>query len=345
MSRNVQVRPGNRWLEFKKKQYSDREIGYYLLTKISKGKIVELLTTTLLLWVLIKEKAHKYDLLHFHIAYPLLIHYHLWKRWIKTRVLISEHWSAYHFNFYLPQSSSKLEGIKRIFRQGIPVIAVSHALLQDIRKFSGSEDFPGHVLPNVIDLATFRYVEGKVQPNVPVFFMVNVWREIKNPFPMLAAFHALVAGGIEMKLILGGYGSLLENMQHFVDEKGIGAFIDFPGKMNKQEIADVLQQSDAYLFSSEYETFSIACAQALCCGVPLIGPSIPAILEYAGERDMVTVYGNNPESWEAAFRQFFEKRALFHREEIAERAAARFSAEAITESYGQIVEGLSRTDA
>ncbi|MBL4775965.1 MAG: glycosyltransferase [Mariprofundus sp.] len=335
---NVQVRSGSRWFEFKKKQYSETETGYYLLTRISKGKIIELLTTLLLLWVLKKEKANQYDLLHVHIAYPLLIHYRWWKRWIKTKVLISEHWTAYHFNFYLPENSPKLKAFKRIFQQQIPLIAVSNALLQDIREFSGGAEFPGHVLPNVIDLAEFRYSEKKHLSGVPTFFTVNLWRDIKNPFPMLEGFLDLARSGERFKLIIGGYGPLLEKMQQFVSEnKGCEA-IKFTGAMNKTEIAEALWDSDAYVFSSSYETFSVACAQALCCGVPLMGPSIPAIREYAGRKDMIIVPGNSAEGWENTIRQFLNEKPQFDRQAISCRAVARFATAPIQQRYGEILD-------
>lgn len=338
---NVQVQPGYRWFQFRYFKYSEKESGYFILCKVKSQKIIELLTSLLLLWVLNREKVNKYDLLHVHIAYPLLTYFFLWKKWLTTKVLISEHWSAYHYNFYLPKNTRKLERIKIIFRQQIPVVAVSTVLLQDIRHFSGADDFRGEVIPNVIDQEYFCFDEQVEIPVISQFFMVNVWRDIKNPFPLLEAFNKLVVEGIELRLILGGYGPLLEKMQLFVEENGLNGVIKFPGVMTKSEIAKALMESDAYLFSSKYETFSVACAQALCCGVPLIGPPIPAILEYAGDKDMITVHENNATDWEVAIRKFMEKRNDFCRSEIAERAANLFSTEVLKVKYSRIVDEIS----
>ena len=115
---HVQVRDDERWFGYEKVEYSERETGYYISTRIKTFRIIEILTTLLLLWALFRNRARQYDLLHFHIAYPLLTYYHIWKKFIKVPVIISEHWSAFHFNFYMPRETNKLDRMKNIFHQG-----------------------------------------------------------------------------------------------------------------------------------------------------------------------------------------------------------------------------------
>ncbi len=335
---NVQVRPSRRWFELRHIRYSDNESGYYLMTKITKSKVLECLTTLLLLLVLYKEKPNRYDMMHVHIAYPLLIHYHLWKFIIKCKVIISEHWSAYHFNFYLPTNTPKLNGIKNIFRHNIAVVAVSEALLNDIRRFSGTHSFPSFVLPNVIDTENFHFQPTYRHSEVPCFFAVNVWRAVKDPFPLLLAVARIVEKGLKLRLLIGGFGPLLSDMREFVNANGLEEHIAFLGPMDKEAIADTLLHCDAYLYSSKYETFSIACAQALCCGVPLIGPAIPAIQEYAGPDEAVTIPKNSPEEWLPGIERFLVERAKYNRERISSKFSRRFSIENFKHQYLRILE-------
>jgi len=335
---NVQVREGKKLFEYRYIRYSDAEEGYYLLSSIKSLKIIEILTTFLLLWVLMRSHYKKYDLLHFHIAYPLLTYYSWWKRIIKKPLLISEHWSAYHFNFYMPKETKKLDRVKNIFRQNIPLITVSKALLKDIQMFSGTENFPATVIPNIIDPKYFYYKNNSVSSEIPVFFMVNVWRSIKNPFPMLEAFAALASKEIPFQLNIGGYGPLLEEMQNFVKEHKFDSQVSFLGKMDKTEIAKELASSDAYLFSSEYETFSVACAQALSCGCPLIGPSIPAILEYAEpQKDIVLLEENTTQAWIHSIELFIENLSAYNRIKVAKKAEKYFSNENIKKLYQEFL--------
>ncbi|MDQ7085037.1 MAG: hypothetical protein Q9M36_08930 [Sulfurovum sp.] len=107
----------------------------------------------------------------------MLSYYYCWKHIIKRPILISEHWSAYHFNFYMPWESKKLERIKKIFRQNIPIITVSKTLLNDIENFSNTQIPSSIIIPNVIDQSTFFY-NKKENNQVSTFFSVNHIGEI-----------------------------------------------------------------------------------------------------------------------------------------------------------------------
>ena len=334
---HVEVRNNESWFKYEKIDYSEKETGYYILTCIKTFRVIEILSVFLLLWALFRAKVTKYDLLHFHIAYPLLTYYHLWKKVIKVPVIISEHWSAYHFNFFMPKETTKLDRIKKIFHQGLPLITVSKALLNDIQTFSGTKEFPSYVIPNVIDLDVYYY---KPQNNVnvkPIFFIVNFWRSIKNPFPMLEAFSKLAEEGIDFELRIGGYGPILEEMKAFVKKHSLSEHTVFLKKMYREGIAREMSQADAYLFSSEYETFSAVCAQALSCGCPLIGPSLPAILEYAGIDDMIMLESNDIKSWEMALKAFLKTKDHFNHENISQKAQSFLSHEKIKEQYMEII--------
>jgi len=331
---HVEVRNDKKtWFKYKKIKYSNKETGYYILTKINSFRVIEILTTFLLMWVLTKPKFKQYDLLHFHIAYPLLTYYHWLKRIIKKPIVLSEHWSAFHYNFFMPKTTKKLNRIKKIFKQKIPLITVSKALLKDIQEFSGTKNFSSIVIPNVIDYSVYYYKEQKVTPKKTVFFIVNFWREIKNPLPMLDAFAKLTSKGVNYELKIGGYGDYLDIVKQHVKELNIESNVEYLGKMDKQQIAEQSQNSSAYLFSSKYETFSAVCAQALCCGCPLIGPPIPAILEYAGKREMINLETDDREGWKEALLDFIENKNKFNRKQISIDAQKYLSHKKIKKQY------------
>lgn len=334
---HVQVVEGDKWFKYERVSCSNKETGYYITTRIKTFRIIELLTTFLLFWALFRSKVKQYDILHFHIAYPLLTYYYLWKKIIKIPLIISEHWSAYHFNFFMPKETKKLDRMKNIFHQGLAVITVSKALLDDIQTFSGTKEFPAYVIPNVIDLNVYNYKEQPRTNDKPRFFIVNLWRSIKNPYPMLEAFSKLAKEDVDFELRIGGYGPILDDMKNFVDEHGLHEKISFLGKMYKEEIAKEMNEADAYLFASEYETFSVVCAQALSCGCPLIGPALPAIMEYAGIDDMIMLNSNDVEGWEVALKSFINMKEDFNHRSIAQRAEAFLSHGKIKEQYKELI--------
>lgn len=342
---NIQVRVGGKLLRYEYVRYSDTEEGYYFFTSIQSHKIIELLTTILLLYALYKSKYKKYDILHFHIAYPLLTYYSIWKKIITLPILISEHWSAYHFNFYMPWNTKKLDRIKCIFKQKIPLITVSNTLLKDIQKFSNVNDFSSMVIPNVIDQTTFFYEKKATTNEIPTFFAVNNWRKIKNPFPMLEGFASVYREELDFKLIIGGYGEELDAMKAYILKEGFYQKVTFLGKMSKQEITHMLRESDAYLFSSTYETFSVVCAQALCCGVPLIGPKLEAINEYADIDSFLSLSSNDSKKWATILYKFIETREAYDRKLIAMKAHEYLSSDIIEKQYKNSLDDWFGTDA
>lgn len=329
----VQVRPTSRgWPTFSRPLLDGGARGYILHAPVRPGsKLLEWVSTLLLLGVLLREKAWRFTALHFHIAYPLLMQFRLWRWLFRKPIVISEHWSAYHYRFHLPKDSRALEHMRRPFQQGFAVLAVSEALLADIRAFAQRDDFRGVVLPNVVPL--HGAAEG--HRDVPVLFAVNRWVSVKNPMAMLEGLHRAAQAGLEFTLEIGGYGDLIEEMTAFVETSALRGRTRFTGKMTKPEIAAQLATSDGYLFSSDYETFSIACAEALGAGVPLIGPHIPAIAEYAGPEDRIELASRSPDAWQEAITAFVETwaRGSWDRAAIARRAEARFSQTRLRADY------------
>ena len=337
---NIQSRKSETFFTFCHKKYNNNEEGVFILSSTPWQRLHEFFTTILLIYVLFKKKANEFDLIHVHIAYPLLVHYWILKYIIKKPILISEHWSAYHYNFYLEHDNKNLNSIKSIFRNKLPLITVSKSLLNDITRFSGTFQFNNSIIPNFINDV---FLESEILKNLqttPTFFTVNLWRDIKNPFPMLKAFALLSSSEYDFNLIIGGYGPLLEKMVDYVKSSSLAHHTQFLGKMDSHQICESLKISDAYLFSSEYETFSVACAQALCTGTPLIGPMIDAISEYATPLDWKVVEQNDVNNWYSALVSFIENRFDYNHENIANRARTRFNKNQLKSQYLDIITKL-----
>ena len=333
---HVQVRQeGRAWLRMRCVELGDGATGHYLLTRFRRPRVQEFLTTALLLLVLVRMRAWRFDLLHFHIAWPLLAHAHLWRRLFRRPAVISEHWSAYHDGFYLPEGSPAHRRMQRPFRLGMPVIAVSRALLDDIRNFVRPSPVQGYVIPNVVPL--YGYTPRNRE--IPVLFAVNRWRPIKNPATLIDGLARAADRGARFQLVIGGFGDALEEMKQQVECSALAERTRFLGKMSRQEVAAQLARSDGYVFSSRYETFSVACAEALAAGVPLIGPRLSAIAEYAGPDDWEYVMAGDPESWAEAVTRFLERLSSegFDRSAIARRAADRFAPQAIQQNYLRVI--------
>lgn len=333
---HLQVKPSDK---FKLIRNNDaRLMQRILLIPVQSWFLIEILTALLLGYYLIKLKAaKKFDIINFHIAYPLLTYWHLIKRFIKVPVIITEHWSAYHFHFNV-REPKKLQRIKRIFRQGLPVITVSEALKTDIRNFAGNSVFPQIVIPNSVSR---EFVYG--HPSIPeknTFFMVSGWKWPKRPDIVIEAFAAFLKESKKKYFLrIGGYGSLLPEMEKQVAALGLTDKVSFLGKLNSADIADEMRAAIAFLHCSEYETFSVVCAEALSTGCPVVASGVGGIIELVDSDSGILVEDNEVNSWKDALHHI--SILSLYRERIATRAEVKYTSGSVGEKYYRTLLKLS----
>lgn len=313
---HFQIKPSGKlkFLSEKEKGFTQR----ILHIPVRSWLITEILCFFWLFWKLVVLRMHKkYDIINFHIAYPLLTYWHLMKKFVNTPVVITEHWSAYHFNFGVDKS---LRRIQRIFKQNIPLIAVSKTLLKSIKKFASSE-FPGFILPNVVNENIFFKDAKTIRGDE--YFMVSYWKEPKDPFIAMETFLKFNKEG-KYKLNIGGYGPQWEVMEEWVEEKGVLS-INLLGRLTSEEIASLMRSCKAFLHPSNYETFSVVCAEAVCCGALVIAPAEGAIPEVVGENGIL-IDSNTRENWQIALKDSLDfpysslnKVTRFYQQEVKTR--------------------------
>ena len=301
------------------------------------------LSSIWLMLVLIACRAWRYQIFHFHIAIPLLIYVGFWNKLWRKQIIITEHWSAYHFNFDLPYGSRAHLRLSSPFKQGYPVFSVSNSLARDLLKFSNLPASNHFVIPNYVPLhgASKRHLRDSI-----VLFTVNRWVGIKNPLPMIRSIVNLIDSGVPIELLVGGDGPLLPEMRSLCQSSKSQSAVVFKGWMTKGQISKQLAKSDAYIFNSFYETFSIACAEALGAGLPLIGPEIPSILEYSSAGDyQIVENGESMFSWNSALHSFLYRFHLgqFKRHEIASRAFSRLNSSRIKSLYARSMSTLLKS--
>ncbi|WMN12185.1 glycosyltransferase [Marivirga salinae] len=238
--------------------------------------IKELTYFLFVFYIFIVKRTHKkYDIINFHVAYPMLTFWHWIQRWVKKPVVITEHWSAYHFNF---GTKKKLPRIRRIFQQNIPVISVSNALSNDIKQFAQS-NFPTYVVHNIVDEKIFYPDKNFKKENY--FFAVSQWKPPKNPLVVMDAFlSSSISDTYQLKI--GGYGVLWNKMKNFVIENKAENKIILLEELTSHEIAYHMKKCKAFLHPSDYETFSVVCAEAVSCGAFVIAPNIGGLPEVIG---------------------------------------------------------------
>jgi L-malate glycosyltransferase len=332
---HVQVRNEGGFFKIESGSYSRNEHYLILNTRVQSWFFIERLHLLLLFILRWKIRMNQFQVINFHVAYPLLRFTEIVQRKLGKKIIVTEHWSAYRKGFNLPTGNKARIRIESIFHHHIPVLTVSRALMNDIKTFAGVSDFPQFVVPNVVDVHLFYPAEKiRVPETKTQFLMVAEWAPIKRPFLVLQAFKQLVKQKPEVELSIIGKGYQWEAMVQFVKDNHLEGNIFFHGRKSKKEIGEALRNTDLFLLPSEYETFSVVCAEAQCCGVPVIASNVGGIKEVVAPPGGILVE-NILDEWVDAIQSVLDadRYNLFNRIEIANGAAKRFSKQEVGKLY------------
>lgn len=328
---HVQVRSNSGRFRLRFGRRSERE--RYLLADVPwpESRLVEWATVGLLFIARLWVGRRWWGVVQAHIAYPLLVHRGIFRFLFGRQLVLCEHWTAYRFGFHLPVDSKARRRMIRMFHPGIPIIAVSKALAADIRAFCSGLSLKIIRIPNVVRPDIFHCVNSSTQPRDSCsFLMVAHWGRIKLPFLVLEAMVRLLPRYPHLRLRIVGQGHQSEEMKAFVATNKLGSHVDFLGALSKSEIAAEMRGSSAFLHPSAYETFSVVCAEALCCGIPVIASNVGAVPEVVGTDG--TLVENTVVAWQTALEDFIREPSRLNPSEVSKRALLRFSPEAVAAS-------------
>jgi glycosyltransferase involved in cell wall biosynthesis len=307
---------------------SDCESFMLLFAPLRRAFIVESLTYLMLVFLRLRLGLRDWDCVNVHVAWPLLRFPRLFVLLFGRAVCVTDHWSAYHSNFNLPAGSRGHRKLARMFAEGLPVMVVSEALGNDIRRFAKAYEFPVRVVPNVVDPKVFHPALKRSATPPFRFLMVANWARIKRPVLALEAFDRLLAEGVDARLRIVGEGEQTPGMVAFVQARSLGSRVEFLGNLPKAQVAEQMREASALLHPSDYETFSVVCAEAVACGTPVIASKLEAIADFIDETNGILVE-NDDESWQQALRVFCTREAVWDHDAIARAAHERFRPEKI----------------
>ncbi len=106
---------------------------------------------------------------------------------------------------------------------------------------------------------------------------VAVLRPFKNPQTIIEALEILLRRGVKARLFVAGDGEMLPGLQSLGERLGIADRIHWLGYC--PDPTSLLQASDIFVLASVGEAFGLVVAEAMACGVPVVGTRSGAIDE------------------------------------------------------------------
>lgn len=228
---------------------------------------------------------------------------------------------------------------RNVLRRAKHLTAVSPVIKDRITHFSNTKV---NVVPNPIPDEFFHMRQRAELPtdtsNTKIIMIINGWSAIKNPQPALSAFAKarITRPGWELHCYGADFGHG-ERAYKWLEQHGSLAGVHLHGKKPYSEVISGLSIADAMIHPSRTEACSMAIAEAMSLGVPVIGGKssggVPWQLEFGAAGYLTDV--ESPESILATLLSCIDgvpERAAIRTRAI-KRAEALFSSAHIASLY------------
>lgn len=258
----------NKLFSFKEESYSDEGISTFISPFLSIPKTPNRARRIRLekgkeLFKKYIESNGKPDIIHVHsfLAGELA----LWiKNEYKIPYVITEHSSAFERKLL---TDSDLKLALKVFENSHTNIAVSQSLSNAIKCYFKELDF--QIIPNIVDTDFFNLIVKKQKDD---FQFINIahLNKNKNQLHLIKSFTKIFKGNQFYKLLIVGQGPEKNNLQNWIDSNTMNSQIRLYGSASREEVRDLLHQSDCFVLSSKIETFGVVLIEAMSCGLPVL---------------------------------------------------------------------------
>lgn len=205
---------------------------------------------------------------------PDIVHVHnvqaadlaVWiKKNYKIPFVITEHSS--HLWKIRKQDAAVVKNMKFLYEQSSENIAVSLVFASHL---SGFFDLPFTYIPNVVDVDFFELNTSRLSDGNVRLVSIGNLNENKNHLALIKAVHKLIKKGYPLILQIGGEGKLRNALQKYIDANGLKKNVQLLGLLSKNEIRDLLKQTDYFILPSFKETFGVVLIEAMASGLPTL---------------------------------------------------------------------------
>jgi glycosyltransferase involved in cell wall biosynthesis len=106
---------------------------------------------------------------------------------------------------------------------------------------------------------------------------VSYLRPFKNPQVLVETWHELRKRDVPARLFVAGDGDMLPDLKGLAERLGVADRVHWLG--NVADPKALLQASDIFVLASVGEAFGLVLAEAMACGVPVVGSRSGSIME------------------------------------------------------------------
>lgn len=277
------------------------------------------------------EQNGKPAFMHVHIAMKAGLTALWLKRKFNIPYILTEHWGGYlieakpnisDYNFVYKYYWNK------IITGAITCTFVSKYLQDHIIKTYKIKNTA--VIPNVVNTGIFYPVEK--QPSGKTRFIhISTMIYQKNTEAILVAL-SLLKDDHPVELYL--YGPVNPSLEALINDIGLQQIVFVKGEVSQEVLSKAIQQSEALILYSRFETFGCVLIEANACGVPVIVSDLQVFHEIIEEGvNGIFAEGENPAALAEKLRQFINQKDHFNKTAIAAMTAEKYNYKKVGQQF------------
>lgn len=275
-------------------------------------------------------KEHGFpDIVHVHsMDKGIFLAHQIYQRY-GIPYLITEHSTAFAQGLVSTALLSELEGpVIRAKKR----IAVSQPFARLLEKH-----FPGtkwDYVPNIVSQRFLDFNERKVVGRGFRFLNICFLTEKKRIDNLIKAFSILHRDYTDIQLIIGGDGPCRKHLEQLSVSLGVESNVKFIGMLSRNQVVEEMASSNAFVLSSDYETFGVVLVEALALGKPVIATRCGGPESIVNEEVGCLVEKNNVEALYEGMKSIYEHE--YDRSKIKNYCVENFSERAVVEKLEEI---------
>ncbi len=292
---------------------------------------------------LLRQSRQAPDILHVHGLWPASAVASAIQRRHGIPYVVTEHSSEYFADSprKLVKSPVFVERVLRpLAQQAARTIAVSRVLADRLAELGLAVD--PMVIPNVVPECPpqprpHRPIAG--QPHLIVH--ASVMGPEKNIAGLLEACGQLADRRSDFRLVMVGDGELREELQCKAASLGLGEdHVEFVGSKSPHEVRKILQCAAFAVVSSTQETFSVAAAEALMCGRPVVATRCGGPEGFITPEVGLLIDKGSVDALLYGMEWMLDNHSQFDPAALERYARERFSAQAVVGQALEVYEGV-----
>ncbi|CAI8339738.1 MAG: Glycogen synthase [Owenweeksia sp. TMED14] len=246
-----------------------------------------------------KTGLRKPSALHANVVFPAgLLSEQLARKW-DIPYVITEHWSK-----AAKWTRHKLFGkkVRSSYEEALAILPVSdHLSLELMQCLPDISKNNFRIIPNAIDINSFKYVERKINSQKKSFQILGVASLISSNAHIKRIDLSIEALAILKRkypdviwsYVHAGSGDRLNFLQDYAKGLGVSENIKWLGALNSKELYEEYSKADVFLQPSKYETFGIVVLEAIQTGLCVVTSDIPAFQTWVNEQTGIRVELNS----------------------------------------------------